>query len=116
MSASKASLAQKITALLLAAVVLFLGLAAVAPELHSALDCSHHCETKHNNQDTDEAPGADHYCAVTLLQLGATWSINPSLPVVSESVIDFTSEAAAAAPWITFVLTGNRGPPLVGIA
>lgn len=116
MAASSQSLVRKTTALLLAAVVLLLGLAAVAPGLHTALDCSHHCETGHGSQETDDDSGADHYCAVTLLQMGATWSICPALPDVKVGTITFTQEAAIASPYIIFILTGNRGPPPVGIA
>ena len=116
MATAKLELVRKTTALFLVAVVLLLGLAAVAPELHTALDCHHSCDAEHGDQESEDDSGTDHYCAVTLFQMGATWSICPPLPEVKASAIKFSQEAATVSPYIIFILSGNRGPPLVGIA
>ncbi|PXA05608.1 hypothetical protein DDZ13_01670 [Coraliomargarita sinensis] len=121
MNFQKHSLLKKTAALALAVLVLCLGLAGTSPALHDALHGHETCHTGHTDcPDENPEPlgknnDIDHFCAVTLLQLGAAWSLDHSLLEVRGSVIDWPCLPIASPERRQIALPGNRGPPIVEI-
>lgn len=86
----------RVVAAALAMLVLLLSFASASPTLHSWLHVDSECEHHHDddgapeNSDTSEAP-SNHYCAVTLLDSGATVSIQIELPQIGNSLLTVLS-------------------------
>ena len=87
----------RVVATALAMLVLLLSLASVSPALHESLhadsECSHHHDEhipEHSDSDqTDEQ--SSHYCAVTLLNSGVTFSIQVELPQLGNVLLTVLS-------------------------
>lgn len=110
---------RKATALLLAAVVFLLGLAAVSQDIHGKLHANDGCHSETSGSSEhhhDSTEGHDHYCAVTILQFGAIWTLSPIILGAVAGTINYAVEAPELSTLLLLALPGNRGPPIVDIA
>ncbi len=102
----------------LALLVLMLSLASASPTLHDWLhadtECSHHHDDHGaEHSDTSEDPD-NHACAVTLLNSGATLSIQVELPQLGDALIALLSVQQEAIFYERPGLPQSaRGPPTI---
>lgn len=104
----------------LAMLVLLLSFASVSPTLHSWLHADPECGQHHDDHghapehsESSEEPG-NHFCAVTLLDSGATLSIQVELPQLSDALITKLSIQHESVWYLRPKLSQYaRGPPTV---